>query len=102
MKTSITSFFTKYRIFSNKYLLTGAFFLIWMGFFDPKDWGVIKDRMDKLRDLKESEQQYHALIRETRQELAMLKTNAATVEQYAREKYRMKKENEEIFIVELP
>jgi cell division protein FtsB len=52
--------------------------------------------------LKESENQYHTLIRETRQELAMLKTNAATVEQYAREKYRMKKENEEIFIVELP
>lgn len=102
MKTSITSFFTNYRIFSNKYLLTGAFFLIWMGFFDPKDWGVLKERMDKLRDLKESEQKYHALIRETRQELAMLKTNAATVEQYAREKYRMKKENEEIFIVELP
>jgi cell division protein DivIC len=102
MKTSITSFFAKYRILSNKYLLTSAFFLIWMGFFDPKDWGVLKDRMDKLRDLKESEKQYHTLIRETRQELAMLKTNAATVEQYAREKYRMKKENEEIFIVELP
>jgi cell division protein DivIC len=102
MQHRASSFLNRYPILKNKFLLTGTFFLVWMGFFDPKDWGVIKERMDKLQDLKESEQRYGVLIRETRQELAMLKTNAASVEQYAREKFRMKKDNEEVFIVEIP
>jgi hypothetical protein len=102
MQHRVPSFLNRYPILKNKFLLTGTFFLVWMGFFDPKDWGVIKERMDKLQDLKESELRYGVMIRETRHELAMLKTSAATVEQYAREKYRMKKDNEEIFIVEIP
>jgi cell division protein DivIC len=93
---------SKFPLLKNKFLITGLFFLIWMGFFDPKDWGVIKERMDKLKHLKESELQYQTLIRETSQELSLLKTNAETVEQYAREKFRMKKDNEEVFIVEIP
>jgi cell division protein DivIC len=102
MQHRIPSLFSRFPLLKNKFLLTGTFFLVWMGFFDPKDWGVIKERMDKLQDLKESEKRYGVLIRETRQELAMLKANASTVEQYAREKYRMKKDNEELFIVEIP
>ena len=38
-------------------------------------------------------------ITETRKELGLLKTNAQTIEKYAREKYLMKKDNEDLFIV---
>ena len=38
-------------------------------------------------------------IADTRKELDLLMTNAQTIEKYAREKYMMKKDNEDLFIV---
>lgn len=92
------SFFNKYRILKNKYLIVILFFLVWMTFFDPKDWGLIANRREKLKNLEKAEQQLSGQIDETRAELRELKTSAATIEKYARERYRMKKDNEEVFI----
>ena len=86
----------------NKYIIAAAFFLIWMLFFDMKDWSLISGRREKLKDLQESEQHLNRQIAETRNELDLLKTNAQTIEKYAREKYLMKKDNEELFIVNTP
>jgi cell division protein FtsB len=38
-------------------------------------------------------------ISETKQELELLKTNSFTLEKYAREKYMMKKDNEDLYII---
>jgi cell division protein FtsB len=83
----------------NKYLLASSCFLVWMFFFDPKDWSSEIRRQEKLGKLQESEQHLNELIQETRQELGQLKTNAQTIEKYAREKYLMKKDNEDLFIL---
>ena len=83
----------------NKYLLSGCFFIVWMFFFDPKDWGLAYDKHEKLKELQKSEQHLTGIIADTRQELGQLKTNAQTIEKYAREKYLMKKDNEDLFIV---
>lgn len=83
----------------NKYLLAGGFFIVWMFFFDPKDWGVAFDKHSKLNELQKSEQHLSKIIKDTKEELDQLKTNAQTIEKYAREKYLMKKENEDLFIV---
>ena len=93
-----TPFFTKYRFLKNKYLLVILFFLVWMAFFDPKDWGLIASRMEKLNNLEVAEKQLSGQISETKAELQELKTSAATIEKYARERFRMKKDNEEVFI----
>jgi cell division protein FtsB len=69
-----------------------------MAFFDPKDWGLIANRMEKLKNLEKAEKQLSVQIAETKAELQELKTSAATIEKYARERYRMKKDNEEVFI----
>ncbi len=74
-------------------------FLVWMLFFDPKDWGLIMERRQKLENLQESETHLTNLIKETKEELNLLKTNAQTLEQYAREQYYMKKDNEDLYIV---
>ncbi|MEY4702657.1 MAG: hypothetical protein RIR96_554 [Bacteroidota bacterium] len=92
------AFFTKYQFLKNKYLLVILFFLVWMAFFDPKDWGLIANRMEKLKNLEKTEKQLSVQIAETKAELQELKTSAATIEKYARERYRMKKDNEEVFI----
>ena len=86
----------------NKYFITAAFFIIWMLFFDPKDWSLITARQDKLRDLQKSELHLSKQIAETKREQYLLKTDAQTIEKYAREKYLMKKDNEDLFIVNTP
>jgi hypothetical protein len=83
----------------NKYLLTGIFFLVWMFFFDPKDLSNEFTRRARLNELQKSEEHLSNIIKETRQELSQLKTNAQTIEKYAREKYMMKKDNEDLFIL---
>lgn len=86
----------------NKYVLSVLAFIVWMIFFDPKDWGLIAARRDKLKELQKSEQHLNQQIAETRTELSLLKTSAATIEKYAREKYHMKKDNEDLYIVIFP
>ena len=89
-------------IIRNKYFIAAAFYVVWMVFFDEKDWSMINARMNKVVELQKSEQHLTKLIVESRNELNMLKTNAGTIEKYAREKYLMKKENEDLFIVNAP
>lgn len=86
----------------NKYFIAAACFIIWMLFFDPKDLSLIFSRRDKLKELQKSEQVLAKKIKETRIELNLLKTSALTIEKYAREKYLMKKDNEDLFIVNTP
>jgi len=83
----------------NKYLLTGAFFVVWMLFFDPKDILSVFDRRDKLKELQTSQKHLKTLITESRTEQNLLKYSAQGIEKYAREKYLMKKDNEDLFIV---
>ena len=91
-----------FKLIKNKYFIVCISFLIWMTFFDLKDWGLIADRVQKLKELQKNEQQFTKQISETRAELVLLKSNAQTIERYAREKYLMKKDNEDLFIVKLP
>jgi len=90
------------NILKNKYFVTLTLFVVWMGFFDTKDWGLIRERQIKLKALEKSEKEMATLITETRAELSMLKTSAESVEKYAREKYLMKKDNEDIYVVKTP
>lgn len=86
----------------NKYFIAASLFLLWMLFFDPKDISLISGRIEKLNELQKSEKHLTKQIKDTRQELSLLKTSAETIEKYAREKYLMKKDNEDIFIVNSP
>ncbi len=85
-------------VFKNKYLLTGIFFLVWMFLFNEKDLVTEFRKKNKLTDLQKSEQHLTEIIKETKKELSQLKTNSQTIEKYAREKYLMKKDNEDLFI----
>ncbi len=86
-------------VLKNKYLLTGIAFAIWMVFFDRNDLTLQFRRINELNKLEESEKTMALQISNTKKELKLLKTNPETLEKYAREKYLMKKDNEELFIV---
>ena len=83
----------------NKYFLSAAGFVVWMLFFDPRDLYSQLERGKELRNLQASKKHYQEQIAMESAELQQLKTNPSTLEKYAREKYLMKKENEELFIV---
>ena len=83
----------------SKYLIAGLCFAIWMVFFDPKDILSDLERRDKLNELQTSELHLKDQIADAKQELDLLKNNAQSIEKYAREKYLMKKDNEDLFIV---
>jgi cell division protein DivIC len=82
----------------NRYVLTAAGFVVWMLFFDSRDLitSHFRERRELLR-LEESKKYYEQQISVTRQELDRLRTNPAVLERYAREKFLMKKDNEDLF-----
>ena len=86
-------------IFTNKYLITGIAFAIWMLFFDRNDVTLQIHRARELNKLEQNEKNMTVRITNTQQELDLLKTNPETLEKYAREKFMMKKDNEDLYIV---
>ena len=87
------------RFFTNKYLITGIAFALWMLFFDRNDITLQLKRVRELKKLQESEKAMDKQITDTKQELSLLKTDPETLEKYARERYMMKKDNEDLFII---
>ena len=84
----------------NKYLLTAAGFIVWILFFDNRDLITSHFReKGELRKLEQSKRYYEQQITITKQELDQLKTNPTVLERYAREKYLMKKDNEDLYRV---
>ena len=84
----------------NKYLIAGAVFLVWILFLDDKnDLFSQFERVSRSKELTKNENHLNDQIIETHKELDLLKNNAQSIEKYAREKYMMKKDNEDLFIL---
>lgn len=83
-----------------KYVIVGLLFVVWIGFFDVHNVKEqLKYRM-KISDLEEEKVYFQGKIKEDSTRLHELNTSDENLEKFAREKYHMKKEGEEIFLVE--
>ncbi len=82
----------------NKYLLTATGFTVWILFFDARDFitSHFRERNELLK-LEQSIKYYQQQIATTKEQLQQLKTNPVVLEKYAREKYLMKRDNEDLF-----
>ena len=89
-----------WRIISNKFLITGIAFAAWMVFFDQNNWTAQEARNKELRETDRNIAYLNAQIATMEHEYKELTTNPERLEQYAREKYKMKKDNEDIYIIE--
>lgn len=88
------------KILKNKYILTAGAFAVWMLFFDNRDVITTHFRhRAELNRLEQSRAWYQQEIEGTRKELDQLRSNPAVLEKYARERYRMKKDNEDLFVI---
>ncbi|MEP6699657.1 MAG: septum formation initiator family protein [Bacteroidota bacterium] len=83
----------------SKYLISFAAYCIVILFLDKNDFFTQLDRRKELKELQQSKRYYTTQIASERKELEALKTNPATLEKYAREKYLMKRDNEELFLI---
>ena len=87
-------------IITNKYLVVSAFFVVWMLFFDQRDYFQQRDRGAELKKLEAKKHYYVQEIEKTQKELTDLQNNPAALEKFAREHYLMKKDGEDIYIIE--
>lgn len=82
----------------NKYFLTITGLLVWMFFFDHNDFISQVSRFKKLNELQSNTSYYNQKIEAAKTELENRKTDPTAYERIAREKYYMKKDNEDIFV----
>lgn len=85
--------------FINKYFISLLAVLTWVLFFDKNDVLSQLELRKKLHQLQEEKNYYTDEIAKSNNEINELKTNPASLEKFAREKYLMKKDNEEIFVI---
>jgi cell division protein FtsB len=87
------------KILLNKYFITLVAFSVWLLFFDSNS---IPNRMrlqKKLNDLNQEKKFYLDEIRKDSTLTRQLLNDTAALEKFAREKYRMKKDNEDLFLI---
>lgn len=87
------------KAFQNKYVITLAAFIVLMLFIDHNDIFMQLDRRRQLNDLLASKVYYEKQIEQTKKNLSELQNNPAALEKFAREKYLLKRDNEDIFVV---
>jgi cell division protein FtsB len=95
MKQKILQFVDKNKI----YLGIVLFFVIWMLFFDEFNWVRIRRDKLKLDALKKEAEYLEQKIVTDKSRLKALRTDTSELEKFAREKYLMKKDNEDVYVI---
>ena len=83
----------------NKYYLTLVAFIIWMLFFDNYSYFEHRFLNEQIDELNDNKKYYKSEIAKDSVKIKNLKNDNMT-EKYAREKYFMKKDSEDIYIIE--
>jgi cell division protein FtsB len=88
-----------FKIISNIYVLVLSIFVVWMFFFDQNS---VLIHLELNREIKKLEQQKEFLRQQIDQDKQLIETlsDPEELEKFAREKYLLKKPNEDIFIIE--
>lgn len=86
------------KIIKNKYFIAMLAFIILIVFIDENNLIKSGQKKRKLKDLQETEKQVEEKISIQRNEIEELDDNK-NIERLAREKYLMKKDNEDLFII---
>ncbi|HLV39325.1 FtsB family cell division protein [Xanthomarina sp.] len=85
--------------FKNIFVFILLMFVVWMLFFDANSWLIHHELNSDIEDLEAEKEFYKNEIIKDKKAIKELSTEEG-VEKLAREKYYMKQENEEIFIIE--
>ncbi|MFT7197099.1 MAG: cell division protein DivIC [Marinoscillum sp.] len=89
--------FSKY--FRNFYAISAVLFVVWMLFFDSNDVISQFKLAKKQAELENAKEFYESKIVEVKNDRSALNNDKDLLEKLAREKYLMKKENEDIYVI---
>ena len=87
------------RFISNRYVIILLLFVVWMLFFDENSFLNHRELDKEIDKLEKSNEYYREQIQNDKKVIDNL-NDPDSLEKYAREEYKMKKENEEIFLIE--
>jgi len=87
-------------LFKNKFFLVTIAFLVWMIFFDKNDLFSQYQYHQQVSKLKQERDFYKKQTAKVSKDLDELTSDPAKLEKFAREKYLMRKDNEDVFVVE--
>jgi cell division protein FtsB len=88
-----------FKFISNKYIWVLLFFLTWMIFLDNYSYFDHRFLDHQIEELEDNKAYYQDEILKDQNSIKQLK-NPEEIEKYAREKYYMKKDSEDIYIIE--
>ena len=87
------------KLIKSTYGVIIILFIIWMIFFDSNSLIIHNELNNDINELNEQKSYYEKEIVKDNIELKLIQSDSG-LEKYAREKLFMKKENEEIFLIE--
>lgn len=83
----------------NKYIISLIVFIVWMIFFDRNDLISQYSYNQQLNKLQDDKAYYIKSIDQNQLSLHELMSEPENLEKFARERYLMKKEDEDIFLI---
>lgn len=87
------------KFLSNRFLVVIVFFIVWMLFLDNTSYMDHRILNKELEELEVNKKYYQDEIKRDQEDIKRLK-NSDQIEKYAREKYYMKRDSEDIYIIE--
>lgn len=88
------------KLFSNFYIGTSLAFAIWVTFFDGNDLISLAGNQMKLIETESEIRFYQEKVNEVLLEHSKLHGSQKAMEQFAREKFLMKKDNEDVYVID--
>lgn len=88
-------------LFRYKYWLLFGFFILWMLFFDSNNVFYRFNIAKEISDIEESIKAHKKSIGELHAQRKDVLGNQRSIEKFAREKYLFKKDNEDVFVIEI-
>lgn len=87
-------------LLKNKFFIVTIVFVIWVVFFAQYDIISLRNQQAELKEMNEKINYLEKEVDRLRIEKESLKNDPKTVEKYAREKYFMKADNEDVFMLD--
>ena len=86
-------------VIKNKYFIATILILVWMTFLDSNNFIHRINKSLKLRELQEEKVYYQRKMKETKEARRELMKSSESLERFAREKYFMKRKNEDLYVI---
>lgn len=96
---NLTDTYPILKILGNRYVIVLVFFITWMLFLDNTSYMEQRVLNQQLDELEDNKKYYQDEIRKDEENIKLL-NNPDQIEKYAREKYYMKRDSEDVYIIE--